>query len=247
LSSAIKLQAMEMGLPIFQPERIREDAALSRIEALTPDLMVVVAYGQILPARLIEMPRLGTLNVHASLLPRHRGPAPIEWAILNGDRETGVTIMQMDAGVDTGPILSQRAVSITPDETAQQLEDRLAHEGARLLVETIDHLRWGDVKPVPQPAEGVSHAARLKSQDGKLDPTTMTAASIDRRVRALSQRIGTWMRVNGVDLKILRGHLDGSTSGGIPVQTVGGTYVLDEVQPSGGRPMSAAAWMRGRH
>jgi methionyl-tRNA formyltransferase len=124
LQSAIKLQATEMHLPVFQPERIRTEEAQARIREIGADVMVVVAYGQILPASLIDAPRLGTLNVHASLLPRHRGPAPVEWAILSGDSETGVTIMQMDAGVDTGPILAQERVPIAPDEIAPRLEGR---------------------------------------------------------------------------------------------------------------------------
>jgi methionyl-tRNA formyltransferase len=247
LQSPIKRQAMEMQLPVFQPERIRTDEAQARIREVGADIMVVVAYGQILPASLIEAPRLGTLNVHASLLPRHRGPAPVEWAILSGDSETGVTIMQMDAGVDTGPILAQERVPIAPDEIAPRLEDRLANVGGRLLVQTLDGLVDGRVHPFPQPAVGATHAPRLRSEDGKLDPTTMTAEDIDRNVRALVGRVGTWMTLKGVEVKVLRGHRDGGVGEGLPIQTMSGVYVVDEVQPPGGRPMSAAAWARGRH
>jgi methionyl-tRNA formyltransferase len=246
IQSAIKLQAMEMQLPVFQPERIRTEEAQARIREIGADVMVVVAYGQILPASLIEAPRLGTLNVHASLLPRHRGPAPVEWAILSGDSETGVTIMQMDAGVDTGPILAQQRVDIVADETAPRLEARLASIGGRLLVRTLDDLVEGRVQPVPQPAVGATHAPRLRSEDGKLDPATMTADEIDRRVRALVGRVGTWMALKGVEVKVVRGRRDGAVGEGLPVQTVNGVYVVDEVQPPGGRAMSAAAWARGR-
>ena len=246
IQSAIKLQAMEIGLPIFQPERIRNEDAQARIREVGADAMVVVAYGQILPASLLNAPRLGTLNVHASLLPRWRGPAPIEWALLDGDRETGVTIMQMDAGVDTGPILTQERVPIGPDEIAPRLEGRLASVGGRLLVRTLGDLVAGRIRPVPQPAAGATHAPRLRSEDGKLDPATMTAEEIDRRVRALGERVGTWMTLNGVELKIFRGHRDGDAREGLPVQTRQGVYVIDEVQPVGGRRMSAAAWARGR-
>jgi methionyl-tRNA formyltransferase len=246
LQSPIKLQATEMQLPVFQPERIRTDEAQARIREVGADVMVVVAYGQILPASLIEAPRLGTLNVHASLLPRHRGPAPVEWAILSGDSQTGVTIMQMDAGVDTGPILAQEPVPIAPDEIAPRLEGRLANVGGRLLVRTLDDLVDGRVEPIPQPAVGATHAPRLRSEDGKLDPTTMTAEEIDRKVRALVGRVGTWMTLKGVEVKVFRGHPNGGVGEGLPIETVSGVYVVDEVQPAGGRLMSAAAWARGR-
>jgi methionyl-tRNA formyltransferase len=246
LQSPIKLQATEMQLPVFQPERIRADEAQARIREVGADIMVVVAYGQILPASLLEAPRLGTLNVHASLLPRHRGPAPVEWAILRGDTETGITIMQMDAGVDTGPILAQERVPIAPDEIAPRLEGRLANVGGRLLVRTLNALLEGRIRPNPQPEAGATHAPRLRSEDGKLDPATMSAEAIDRKVRALGERVGTWMTLNGHELKVFRGHLGGDVRDGLPVQTLNGVYVVDDVQPAGGRRMSAAAWRRGR-
>jgi methionyl-tRNA formyltransferase len=246
LQSGTKLLALELGLEVFQPERIRDDAAQARIRQVGADVMIVVAYGQILPASLLNAPRLGTLNVHASLLPRHRGPAPIEWSILSGDTETGVTIMQMDAGVDTGPILVQVRVPLAPDATAGPLEGQLANLGARLMVETLDKLERGAVTPVPQPAEGATHAPRLTSEDGKLKPAIMSAHEIDRRVRALSERVGCWITLHGVQMKVIRGHLDGAAGDGIPVPTAEGTYVVDEVQSPGGRRMTAAAWARGR-
>jgi methionyl-tRNA formyltransferase len=246
LSSAVKRRAAELGLPLYQPERIRDEAAQTHIREIGADLMVVVAYGQILPASLLNTPRWGTLNVHASLLPRHRGPAPIEWAILSGDTETGVTIMQMDAGVDTGPILTQTRLPLAPDATAGPLEIQLADLGGRLLVRTLDDLARGRSTPVPQPAEGATHAPRLRSADGKLDPATMSAQEIDRRVRALSERLGCWIALNGVEVKVIRGHVDGTVGEGIQVPTIDGVYVVDEVQPPGGRRMSAAAWARGR-
>jgi methionyl-tRNA formyltransferase len=244
--SGTKRLALELGLEVFQPERIKDEAAQARIRQVGADVMVVVAYGQILPASLLDAPRLGTLNVHASLLPRHRGPAPIEWSILSGDTETGVTIMQMDAGVDTGPILTQARVPVAPDATAGPLEDQLAELGGRLMVRTLDDLARGLITPVPQPAEGATRAPRLTSEDGKLDPSTMSAQEIDRRVRALSERLGCWITLNGVEVKVIRGHLDGAARDGIDVPTADGVYVVDEVQPPGGRRMSAAAWARGR-
>jgi len=246
LQSGTKLLALEMGLEVFQPERIRDEAAQARIRELGADVMVVVAYGQILPASLLDSPRLGTLNVHASLLPRHRGPAPIEWSIVSGDTETGVTIMQMDAGVDTGPILAQARVPLGPDATASPLEGQLANLGARLMVETLDQLQRGVITPVPQPAEGSTHAPRLTAADGKLMPATMSAQEIDRRVRALSARVGCWITLRGAEVKVIRGHLDGDARDGIPVPTTDGIYVVDEVQPPGKSRMPAAAWARGR-
>jgi methionyl-tRNA formyltransferase len=246
LLSAVKQLAAELGLPLYQPERIRDPAAQERVGQVGADLMVVVAYGQILPESLLTVPRLGTLNVHASFLPRHRGPAPIEWAILSGDTETGVTIMQMDAGVDTGPILAQARVPIAPDETAGRLEGWLSELGGLLLVETLGKLRSGGIVPTPQPFEGATHAPRLRSEDGKLNPTTMSAQEIDRRVRALGERLGCWITLNGVELKVFRGHPGDDTRDGIAVATKEGVYIVDEVQPPGGRRMSAAAWARGR-
>jgi methionyl-tRNA formyltransferase len=244
--SGIKRLALELGLEVFQPERIKDEAAQARIRQAGADVMVVVAYGQILPASLLDAPRLGTLNVHASLLPRHRGPAPIEWSILSGDTETGVTIMQMDAGVDTGPILAQARVPVAGDATAGRLEDQLAELGGRLMVRSLDDLGHGRITPVPQLEEGATRAPRLSSEDGKLDPTTMSAQEIDRRVRALSERLGCWITLNGAEVKVIRGHLDGTVGDGIELPTADGVYVVDEVQPPGGRRMTAAAWARGR-
>jgi len=246
LAPAIKLLASERGLLVFQPERIKDPVAQDRIRELAPDVMIVVAFGQILPASLLGLPRLGTLNVHGSLLPRHRGAAPVEWAILSGDSETGVTIMQMDAGVDTGPILAQARTQIAPDETAGPLTGRLGEMGARLLVRTLHALALDEISATPQPEVGATQAPRLRSEDGKLKPDEMSATEIDRRVRALAERLGCWMTLNGVELKILKGHRGGEPGQGIPVETVEGVYFVDEVQPPGGRRMSAAAWARGR-
>jgi methionyl-tRNA formyltransferase len=245
-ASPVKQTAERLGLRVAQPERIRDEPAVEDIRRLQPDLLVVVAYGQIIPESLLTTPRLGVLNLHASLLPRHRGPAPIAWAILRGDERTGVTVMQMDRGVDTGPILTQADVPIAADETAATLERRLAQRGADLMVETISRLQQGTVQPVRQPEEGATHAPRLRSEDGKLD-TQMPAREIDRRVRALGQSPGAWLSLPAGNVKILKGHLaTGDVADGLPVVTSDGVYVLDEVQPAGGRPMSAAAWARGR-
>lgn len=245
--SAVKMAATKLGLPVYQPERIKDPEALERIRGEGADLHVVVAYGQILRPPLLAIPPMGTLNVHASLLPRHRGAAPIAWAILTGDSETGVTIMQMDEGVDTGPILTRAAVPIAPNETVRSLEPRLAEHGAALLIETLEDVQSGALKPAPQSSEGATYARRLTSEDGKLDPQTMSAIEIDRHVRALTPQPGCWITVKGASVKVLSGRLaKGGAGDGLAVVTVDGTYVIDEVQPAGGRPMSAAAWARGR-
>ncbi len=239
--------AEELGLGLFQPARIRDVEADRRIRSLRPDLLVAVAYGQILPMSLLAVPRLGALNLHASLLPRHRGPAPIAWALLSGDLETGVTIIQMEAEVDTGPIIAQRRLSIGPQETANTLEARLAEAGAALLVETLPALARRAVAPLPQPAEGVTYAPRLRSEDGRLN-LDMSAKEIDRRVRALSPSPGCWISLGTGAVKVLRGRVAGEDEppGGLALQTRDGVYVVEEVQVPGRRPVSAAAYLRGR-
>jgi methionyl-tRNA formyltransferase len=244
LESPIKRQASAAGLPIFQPERIRDPEAVRRINELSPDALVVVAYGQIVPRSLLDAPRFGAINLHASLLPRHRGPAPIAWAILSGDSETGVTVIQMDAGVDTGPMLVQERVPIRWDETASTLEERLSEIGARVLLRTLEQLERGEVTPVPQPNEGATHAPRLQSEDGRLS-NEMSATEIDRRVRALTPAPGCWVNLRGREVKVLRGHIDGDQAHGISFATRDANYVIDEIQPPGGRPMAAEAWERG--
>jgi len=244
--SPVKLSAQSQELPLFQPPRISHAAAGERIASLHPDLLVVVAYGQILPPPLLALARIGAVNVHASLLPRHRGPAPIAWSILRGDTETGVTIIIMDAGVDTGPILAQRRTPIEPHATARTLEERLAALGAELLVETVARLAAGALTPTPQPPQGATRAPRLRSEDGRLTPA-LTAVEIDRRVRALGTDPGCWITLAGGAVKVLRGHVavGGDLGDGLAVPTPQGTYVIDELQLAGGRPMSAAAYRRG--
>lgn len=182
--SPVKELALHANLPVLQPERAREEAFLGALRDLQPDLVVVAAYGQILPERILDLPRFGCLNVHTSLLPRYRGAAPIQWAILNGDAETGVTIMKMDAGLDTGDILSQATTPIHPEDTSETLHDRLAALGAGLLVETIPDYVAGKVASRPQPADGVSYAPKIKKQDGHID-WKLPAHAIWNKVRGL--------------------------------------------------------------
>jgi methionyl-tRNA formyltransferase len=183
--SPVKILAEKLKLPVLQPLKAREEKFISELRGLKPDLIVVVAYGQILPQTILDLPKFGCLNVHTSLLPKYRGAAPIQWAIANGDAETGVTIMKMDAGLDTGPILSMRRTPILPADDSQILHDRLAQLGAELLVETISDYVAGKISPQPQPAEGACYAAKIKKEDGKIDWDS-PAEKIWNRLRAFT-------------------------------------------------------------
>jgi methionyl-tRNA formyltransferase len=183
--SPVKSLALRLGLPVLQPERARDEKFIAELRALRPDLIIVVAYGQILPPAILNLPRHGCLNVHTSLLPKYRGAAPIQWAIANGDTETGVTIMKLDAGLDTGPVVSQRRTAIQPEDDSAVLHDRLAQLGAELLVQTIPDYVAGKIQPRPQPAAGASHAAKIKKEDGRID-WNQPARTIWNRLRAFT-------------------------------------------------------------
>jgi methionyl-tRNA formyltransferase len=182
--SAVKVLTLQVNLPVLQPERARDEKFLGALRELRPDLIAVAAYGQILPQSLLDLPRWGCLNVHTSLLPKYRGAAPIQWAILNGDSETGVTIMKMNAGLDTGAILAQVTTPIHAEDNSETLHDRLARLGADLLVKTIPEYVAGKISARPQPAEGVSYASKIKKQDGLID-WTQPARVLWNRVRGL--------------------------------------------------------------
>jgi len=181
---------------LLQPARARNENFVQDLRALQPELIVVAAYGQILPASILELPRFGCLNVHPSLLPKYRGAAPIQWAILNDESETGVTIMKMDAGMDTGPIVSEERTPISAADTSQTLHDRLAEIGARLLVRSIPDYAAGKIQPRPQPAEGVSYAPKIKKEDGRLD-WTQPARALWNRVRGLTPWPGAFTFLPG--------------------------------------------------
>ena len=181
----VKALAQTLNLPVLQPGRARDEVFIGELRSLAPDLIVVVAYGQILPPAILDLPRHGCLNVHTSLLPKYRGAAPIQWAIANGESETGVTIMKMDAGLDTGPILAQRRTPIESGDDAATLHDRLGRLGAELLLATIPDYVAGKIQPQPQPAEGVSHASKIKKEDGRMD-WSLPAQTIVNRLRAFT-------------------------------------------------------------
>jgi methionyl-tRNA formyltransferase len=194
--SPVKVLGLSAKLPVLQPERARSEEFLQELRALQPDLIAVAAYGQILPASILDLPRFGCLNVHTSLLPKYRGAAPIQWAILNGDAETGVTIMKMDVGLDTGDILTQATTPIRPEDNSETLHDRLARMGADLLVRTIPDYVAGKLPLQPQSAEGVSYAAKIKKQDGHID-WTQPARAIWNRVRGLAPWPGAFTYLPG--------------------------------------------------
>jgi methionyl-tRNA formyltransferase len=183
--SPVKSLALRLGLPVLQPERARDEKFIAEVRALQPDLIVVIAYGHILPPAILDLPRFGCLNIHPSLLPKYRGAAPIQWAIANGETGTGVTIMKMDAGLDTGGILTQCRTPIRPADDSATLHDRLARLGAELLARTIPDYVAGKIQPTPQPAEGASHAPKIKKEDGRID-WNQPARTILNRLRAFT-------------------------------------------------------------
>ena len=251
----VKSLAIELGLPLIQPRRLREPEALQQLREWEPELIVVAAFGQILRPEVLDLPRYGCINVHASLLPRWRGAAPIPAAILHGDTHTGITIMRMDPGVDTGPLLSQRATSITPDENAAQLSQRLADLGAQLLVETLPGYLSGRLQPQPQPDVGATYAPMLKKEDGQLD-FNQPAEELERRVRAFNPWPGAFMEWHGAPLKIHRASPSHEPvnqppgtrlviAGWPAVATHQGSLLLEELQPAGKRPISGQDFLRG--
>jgi methionyl-tRNA formyltransferase len=223
-SPPVKVAALKLGLPVYQPARIRDPEAVERLRLLSPDLLVVVAYGQIIPKTVLSIPKHGAVNVHASLLPRHRGAAPVARAILAGDPETGVTIMRMDEQLDHGPILASRTAAIGEREDASSLTARLAEMGAALLVETLERLE--DVKAVEQDHAAATEAPRLRREDGELE-WSLGAREIDRRVRALQPWPGVTLPTKRGRVKVLSGHIEGDR------------YVPDVVQLPGKRPAPA--------
>lgn len=254
----VKILAEELGLAVVQPRRLGEAQAMSQLRAWTPDLIVVAAFGQILRQEVLDLPPYGCLNVHASLLPRWRGAAPVQAAILNGEQETGVTIMKMDAGVDSGPILKQRALPIRPDDTGGSLSQRLAELGAELLLETLPAYLRGELTPHPQAGEA-SYAPMLKKKDGLLD-FSLPAEVLARKVRAFHPWPGTFMPWRGELLKIRQAHPVAAARLAAahawpgrrtiwedrPAVIAGdGLLVLDEVQPAGKRPLCGEDFLRG--
>jgi methionyl-tRNA formyltransferase len=263
--SPVKQFAQARGLPLAQPRSLRLDgrfpdeaeAARALLQADAPELMVVAAYGLILPRWVLELPRHGCLNIHGSLLPRWRGAAPIQRAIEAGDAETGITIMQMDEGLDTGAMRLWESTPIGPDDTGATLHDRLAALGARLVVQALAQLQAGTLPLVPQPAEGACYAHKIDKAEAALD-WAQPAAVLERRIRAFDPAPGCSATLAGVPLKLWRAAVQPGTAGAAPGQRLDagrgrlvvacgeGALELLELQPAGGRRMAAAEWLRGQ-
>jgi methionyl-tRNA formyltransferase len=258
--SPVKEAALRAGLPVLQPERARDAAFLEELRRLKPDILVVAAYGQLLPPAILALPPLGCCNVHASLLPKYRGAAPIQWAILNDESETGVTIMKMAEKLDTGDILAQRATAITAGDTAGTLRERLARLGAQLLIETLENAVNNTLIARPQIEAQATYARKITKADGRLD-WSQPARSLWNRVRALAPWPGAFTTLPGREklraVKIWRASVEESRAGapgavaqadkmGIVVACgKGGALRIHELQLEGGRRLSAAEFLAG--
>ena len=258
----VKEKALDMGIPVYQPRRVREEDFLQVVRELAPDAAVVFAFGQILPQAFLDIPRYGCINIHASLLPMYRGAAPIQWVIIDGQKETGVTIMQMDAGLDTGDMLKKLVVPIAEDETGGSLHDKLMVAGGPLLLETLQEIEAGTVVAEPQTGE-TCYAAMLDKALGNVD-WTISADRIERLIRGLNPWPSAYTRWNGKTMKlwkanVLPGQMEASSKetyapgtvvsldGGICVQTGDGILQITELQLEGKKRMDAAAFLRGAH
>jgi methionyl-tRNA formyltransferase len=253
-ASAVKARALEHGVTVMQPLTLRAQECQTQLRALYPDAMVVVAYGLILPQAVLDIPRHGALNIHASLLPRWRGAAPIQRALLAGDRETGISIMQMDAGLDTGPVLMRSVVPILPHDTAETLHDKLAGVGAALIVETLHALERSALSAIPQSTEGASYAPKIEKSEALIDWRN-DAQVIERQIRAFNPYPGAGARLRGTDIKIWRAATAPGTAAhagevlatdaAVTVACGRGALRLEELQRAGGRRLPAFEFLRG--
>jgi methionyl-tRNA formyltransferase len=257
-SSPVKILAEKLRLPVLQPLKARDEQFIAELRGLKPELMVVVAYGQILPQTILDLPQFGCLNVHTSLLPKYRGAAPIQWALADGEPETGVTIMRMDAGLDTGPILSARHAAILPADDSQILHDRLAQLGAELLVETIPDYVAGKILPQPQPAGGSTYAAKIKKEDGQID-WCKPAVQIWNRLRAFTPWPGAFTflpaepkphllkiwKAEPVEKSGAAGEIISADKTGIVVGCGQNALRILELQREGGKRLAAEQFLSG--
>jgi methionyl-tRNA formyltransferase len=254
--SPIKQRALELAYPIFQPERVRRKPFPSEVAEMAPEALVVVSFGQIIPGKMLEQPRFGGINVHASLLPRWRGAAPIHHAILAGDSETGVATMQMEPTLDTGAIYLEAREPIRSDDTVATLEARLALLGGPLLVETLDRLERGDLTPTPQIEDGMVYASPVTREDGFLNPRADPAVVLERQIRGTAPRPGAFIVIGGRMLRVLEARVEtappsppGTVMGigkeGVAVATPEGSLLLVRVQPENKGAMNASDWARG--
>ena len=252
--SAVKALALEHGLEVHQPVDLKGPETLARLGSVGADAMVVAAYGLILPEPVLAIARLGAINIHASLLPRWRGAAPIQRAILAGDAHTGISIMQMDRGLDTGPVFAVERVEIAADEDSASLHDRLADAGARAIVATLAQLERGQVRAQPQPAEGACYAAKIAKAEAEID-WSEGAPAIERKVRAFNPQPGASTAIRGAALKIWRaraadargtpGTVLEAVPKGIVVACGAGALTIHELQRAGGKKLAAAQFLAG--
>ncbi len=251
----VKEAALKRDIPVIQPERMKVPGTFEQLQAWDPDMIVVMAFGQILRRNVLELPRLGCLNAHASLLPRWRGASPIQASILNGDKTSGVTIMQMDPGIDTGPMLASREIGIADDDTTVTLSEKMAALAAELLIETIPGYAEGTVVPVPQPEEGACYTGMISKQDGIMD-FSQPAASLERKIRAYNPWPCASFEIDGGMVKVYKAHIAENTEHlqpgtrtvcrGIPaVAAADGLLVLDELQAPGKKAMPGKAFLSG--
>lgn len=254
-SPPVKELALLHGIRVIQPLKVKDEALYSELSAITPEFIIVVAYGRILPANILNIPKYGCINVHASLLPKYRGAAPIQWSILNGDKLTGVTTMLMDEGLDTGDILLRKEMSITDSDTAASMFEKLSALGAEAIAETIDGIRHGSVKPVKQSGEA-TYAPPLKKEDGRID-WSRTADELFNFIRGMYPWPGAFCYLNKERIRIIKASKYNPEGGapGVIVRASGGELVagtgkglllIEELQPDGKKPMPASAFLAGR-
>ena len=259
IQTPVKECALKWGVPVFQPARIREPEAVEQIRSLSPDLIVVAAFGQILPQELLDIPRLGCINIHASLLPRLRGAAPIQWSVINGDPESGITLMQMNAGLDTGDILFQESLPIGPQETGESLYDKLAQLGGEMIVKYLPAIAAGEVSPVKQDDSLSTYAPMLRKEMGEID-WSMPAPQIEQRMRGMLPWPGAYTTLDGRTLKIWKAQVmpsDPAYAGAAPgtvlytdkksicVAAGTGALAILEVQAEGKKRRETDAFLRG--
>ena len=256
LMTPVKEKAMELGIPVYQPVKVREPEFVEKLRQMEPDAIVAVAFGQILPKSILEIPRYGCVNIHASLLPKYRGAAPIQWAVIDGERESGVTTMFMNEGLDTGDMLEKEAVTLDPKETGGSLHDKLSAIGGRLILSTLKGLEDGTLKGTPQTDEGTCYAKMLKKSLGDID-WTMDAAAIERLIRGLNPWPSAYTCLHGKTLKIWDGDVLEREYGVEPgtvaevakdrlvVQTGQGSLAIRSLQLEGKKRMDAGDFLRG--
>ncbi len=250
----VKLLADELGIPVIQPKRLSEPAALEQLQQWAPELIVVAAFGQILRQAVLDLPKFGCINVHASLLPRWRGAAPIQAAILNGDASTGITIIRMDPGVDTGPFLSQKALPIAPEDTYATLSNKLSALGAELLLETLSGYLSGKLLPTPQDEAFATYAPMINKEDGQLD-LALPAYQLERKIRAFNLWPGAFIYLDDRMLKIHKAHTIEAIAHrpgrrlifhGMPAISTGNSLlVIDELQLAGKNTQSGKSFLQG--